>query len=33
MPQFIKILLLDYRILAYEAKPPPKLGTILNILT
>ena len=33
MVQFIKIILLDKRILAYEAKPPPKLVTILNILT
>jgi len=31
MSQFIKILLLDYRVLAYEAKPKPKLGTVLNI--
>jgi len=28
-----QIILLDYRVLAYEAKPAPKLGTIINILT
>jgi len=31
MTKFIKIILLDYRILAYEAKPSPKLGTKVNI--
>lgn len=26
-----QIILLDYRVLAYEAKPAPKLGTVLNL--
>ncbi len=31
MINFIKIIILDYRVLAYEAKPLPKLGTKVNI--
>ena len=31
MIELIKIYLLDYRVLAYEAKPKPKLGTVLNV--
>ena len=31
MVELIRIILLDYRVLAYEAKPLPKLGTVLNI--
>ena len=26
-----QIILLDNRVLAYEAKPKPKLGTVLNV--
>ena len=33
MVELIRIILLDYSVLAYEAKPKPKLGTIINILT
>ena len=28
-----QIILLDNRVLAYEAKPKPKLGTVLNTWT
>ena len=31
MVELIRIILLDYRVLAYEAKPKPKLGTVLNV--
>ena len=31
MVELIRIILLDYRVLAYEVKPLPKLGTVLNI--
>ena len=31
MVELIRIILLDYRVLAYEAKPNPKLGTVLNL--
>jgi hypothetical protein len=31
MVELIRIILLDYRVLAYEAKPKPKLGTVLNL--
>ena len=32
MKKLLKIILLDPRVLAYEVKPLPKLGMIVNIL-
>ena len=31
MIKLLKIILLDYRVLAYEVKPLPKLGTVLDV--